>query len=435
MKPTKRIAAVRAALAAGLIAFSAGSAPAGQDYTMRFGPSAGAVGGEANISVLLDVGPGQIAASAWSLGACHDALVDIVSVSDGGTTASLGPDFQQKQIFPGAGWTVGVVLSFIGTETIPTGSGYALHVARYSLLEEGTATISFCDTLGSPAVETLVTIADASATTFPPNRETGSIAIGLIPPFTYSFGPASGAAGTAVDIAISVDNPVPFDGFALGVRQPGGLAAIDAVAPGAAILAATGGAGPAFFLPNLAPAGGAGSAATVGCLLALAPPFAQVPAGPTNEIAVITATIDATASAGSELAIELTDELGDPPVLTRFTVSGVGVEPFGEPGVIEVTGGGGGATPFVRGDVTGDGLLTIADPVNLAGYLFGAGATPGCIDAADVNDSGSLLLDDVVVLLAYQFSGGAAPALPFPDCGADPTPADPLPCDDSPCVP
>jgi len=425
-------AALRALLLASAIVSGTGSATAGEEYTFRFGPSAGAVGGEANIAVLLDVGVGQVPVNAWSMGVCHDASVDIVSVADGGTTASLTPDFQQKQLFPGQGWTVGVVLSFIGTETIPPGSGYALHVARYALLAEGTAAISFCNTLGSPVVETLVTIADASSTTFPPSQIPGAIEIGLIPPFTCSFGAASAAAGTPVDIAIAVDNPVPFDGFALGVRQPAGLLSIDAIAPGAALVAAAGGSGPAFFLVNLAPAGGAESGATVGCLLGLAPPFAQVPAGPANEIAIVTGTIDAGASAGSALAIELTDELGSPPVLTRFTVAGTSVEPISVPGVVDVTGGGG--PQFVRGDLSGDGTLTIADAVTLLGFLFGGGAPPGCLDAIDVNDSGGLLLDDAVLLLGYQFAGGPPPAPPFPECGPDPT-ADAIPCDTPPdCI-
>lgn len=424
-------------LALGVMAFlalAADRAAAGEDYTFRFGPSAGAVGGQADSTVLLDVGPGQFPVNAWSLGVCHGPEVDIVSVSDGGTTASIDPDFLQSQILPGQGWTVGVVLSFVGVETIPPGSGYALHVARYDLLEEGDATLVFCDTLGSPVpVGTLVTLADGLATTIPPAQIPGTIAIGLIPPFTCSIGSASGAAGATVGLSVAVDNPVPFDGFALGIRQPQGLFAVDAIAPGAAILAAAGGGGPAYFLANLAPAGGGEGDATVACLLSFLPPLAQVPAGAANEIAAITGTIDPAAAAGSELAIELTDELGVPPVLTRFAVAGTSVTPLTEPGLVEVTGGGGGAE-FVRGDVGGDGALTLGDAVALAMYLFVAGAAPPCLDAADVNDSGGLLIDDVVVLLSYLFAGGAPPALPFPGCGPDPA-ADSLGCAASPCPP
>jgi len=74
---------------------------------------------------------------------------------------------------------------------------------------------------------------------------------------------------------------------------------------------------------------------------------------------------------------------------------------------------------FIRGDVTQDGKLDIADPIFLAGYLFQGRAEPQCLDAADVNDDGKLNLTDAVHALDYLFKGKTPPASPFPDLGKD----------------
>jgi hypothetical protein len=92
---------------------------------------------------------------------------------------------------------------------------------------------------------------------------------------------------------------------------------------------------------------------------------------------------------------------------------------------------------FVRGDAQSDGIVGIADPIALLGYLFLGSQEPSCLDAADADDSGTLELSDAVYLLGWLFSGGSLPAYPAPpaagayqpgDCGPDPTPSDPLQC-------
>ncbi len=88
---------------------------------------------------------------------------------------------------------------------------------------------------------------------------------------------------------------------------------------------------------------------------------------------------------------------------------------------------------FVRGDINGDGLINIGDPVFLLAHLFTTGPAPPCQSAADVNDDGNMDLGDAVAVLSYLFAAGAPPpAAPFPTCGTDPTP-DGLTCDTSPC--
>ena len=81
---------------------------------------------------------------------------------------------------------------------------------------------------------------------------------------------------------------------------------------------------------------------------------------------------------------------------------------------------------FVRGDVTGNGRIDLADPIALLSHLFVPGsAVPPCLDAGDTNDNDELGLEDGVALLNYLFGVGEAPEAPFPGSGFDPTPLGP----------
>jgi hypothetical protein len=85
---------------------------------------------------------------------------------------------------------------------------------------------------------------------------------------------------------------------------------------------------------------------------------------------------------------------------------------------------------FLRGDVSGDGELGLADPVQLLNFLFLGGTALACEDAADANDDGALELTDGVQVLNFLFLGGDSPALPFPNLGIDET-DDSLTCSDA----
>ena len=68
-------------------------------------------------------------------------------------------------------------------------------------------------------------------------------------------------------------------------------------------------------------------------------------------------------------------------------------------------------------------------------YLFGPGAAPTCLDAADTDDDGKLQITDAVYALNHLFSGGATPREPFAECGPDPA-TDELDCEQfTPCSP
>ncbi len=88
---------------------------------------------------------------------------------------------------------------------------------------------------------------------------------------------------------------------------------------------------------------------------------------------------------------------------------------------------------FVRGDMNGSGLLSIADVVHILLYVF-AGIAPGpCLDAADADDNGNVSIGDAIYILQYMFAGGPPPPAPTPEPvgptvpGIDPT-ADALSC-------
>lgn len=76
---------------------------------------------------------------------------------------------------------------------------------------------------------------------------------------------------------------------------------------------------------------------------------------------------------------------------------------------------------FRRGDVDGDGTITIGDPIGLLNHLFAGAPEPACPDTGDADDSGNYTIGDAITLLNYLFGGGSPPATPGPsECGPDP---------------
>jgi hypothetical protein len=90
------------------------------------------------------------------------------------------------------------------------------------------------------------------------------------------------------------------------------------------------------------------------------------------------------------------------------------------------------AAKFRRGDSNGDGTGDLSDAVFILTWLFQAGTTPPCQDAADGNDDGTIDLTDAVYVLTWLFQGGPEPPAPGPTaCGPDTTPSDKI---TEPCV-
>src|SRR6185369_9088994 len=83
----------------------------------------------------------------------------------------------------------------------------------------------------------------------------------------------------------------------------------------------------------------------------------------------------------------------------------------------------GGSRGFRRGDLDGNGRVTVTDVVLLLSYLFLQGPAVGCVEAGDTDNSGTVDISDAIQNLNYQFLDGPAPAYPGPtSCGSDPTP-------------
>jgi hypothetical protein len=66
---------------------------------------------------------------------------------------------------------------------------------------------------------------------------------------------------------------------------------------------------------------------------------------------------------------------------------------------------------FLRGDVTGNGVINLGDIVYLIGYLYRGGPPPVPLQKGDVNCDREVNLGDLVYLINYLFKGG-----PAPDC-------------------
>lgn len=85
------------------------------------------------------------------------------------------------------------------------------------------------------------------------------------------------------------------------------------------------------------------------------------------------------------------------------------------------------AGQFIRADANNDGLVDIADPVAILGFLF-QGDSTNCQNALDANDDEGVDIADAVNALSFLFSGGPTFPAPYPNCGGDPT-AGSLSCD------
>jgi len=69
-------------------------------------------------------------------------------------------------------------------------------------------------------------------------------------------------------------------------------------------------------------------------------------------------------------------------------------------------------TPYICGDINGDGQITSGDLTYLSSYLFAGGPPPVSEWAADVNGDGSITSGDLNYLANYLFAGGPEPNCP-----------------------
>lgn len=166
-------------------------------------------------------------------------------------------------------------------------------------------------------------------------------------------------------------------------------------------------------------------------LFELEPPFGSItlpPVGFPLELAEVTGTIPA-GTPDQDINFQFTDGIGSPPVNNIYVVDFDSIPVTDtNPGRIEVR------TPppppiihFIRGDVTMDQQINIADVIYHLDYTFQGGPLPQCDDAADANDDGHPDISDAIFMLDYLFGDGPQPTQPFPNPGPDITP-DPIGC-------
>ena len=418
-------------------------------------------GGSTAVAVqVISDNTGTIAYGGWSFGLCHDsAALQIDSADATPETLDLNlPSpvlgFLDQAVVPGVGYSMGVIIDFFGNNTLGPISGWAISDVNYTYIGAYPATdadpaittsIDFCDTIGSPPVETLVVLAGGAGVV--PTQNSGTVsAVGAPPQCAPEFSMAAGNGATTyagvdgtgagivvVDISINEIDATMMSceqtyvnqtqGFSLGLSNDPTFLTAAAVDPAGELVAMNGGTGPAFFTAGLFADG-----ITLGVVFSLmGTEFVEFDASKVVANVVYNADASTLANADPMTAatmtdLTFTDSLGTPAVETLVVVGGDGFVPSQAGGTVTLT-------PvydldFIRGDCNDDGIVNIADGVWIISQVALAGPAGPCAEACNANDDTEITdLSDAIFIFSYQFSGGAAPAAPFPGCdlvmGAD----------------
>ena len=210
-----------------------------QDTSFNAASGSISLGGSGTVSLTMD-NTGNVIAG-WSLGICNDtAFLTCTAANSGADTETSkngsAPDFNQINVFAD-GATQGVVICFTGCASVGDVSGFELLTVDYSGDAEGSTTVDFCNTLGSPPVETVIVVNGASVA---PTQNSGSIEVVGVPgpEYTYTapsesvtFDGNTGIGAFTALIAVSeVDNsgqgapfPNPTQGFSMGLSNDASL--------------------------------------------------------------------------------------------------------------------------------------------------------------------------------------------------------------------
>ena len=131
-------------------------------YRLKGIDSAVAVGETTEVSILLDHNQMGSEVQAWSYGLCHDSLaLDCTIAADGLGLGNLNngnaPDFAITNIHTD-GYTAGVVISFLAAATLPPTQNLEINRITYSGLQEGSTSLEFCNTLGTPPISSVLVV-------------------------------------------------------------------------------------------------------------------------------------------------------------------------------------------------------------------------------------------------------------------------------------
>ena len=407
----------------------------GQAYLLSVSEASGAPGTSVSISVDLDINgaAGGLPADGWSFGLCsNDAEITPTQALMGSAVTPLSPDFVSVDVTVAGGLTVGVVIRLLPPAvTLPLGTGQELLVVDYDLNGSvgTTSLITVCSTLGTPPIEALIvaTPANSGPLEFTPSTTIGSISIeDPSPTATFEIATVQPAAGGTATIPVTLSHQTSEGvvGFSFGLTWNSSELVGTSFNIGSDLAAIRGGQGPVFFGVNLIPAGGTGL--TLGMLTDFNVPPQMLPVGNDLEVGLLTATVLPPFTPAATLPIDFTQSLGSPPITVEVVsrVNGLSF-PFAP---TTVAGGVDLDVPFIRGDASGDGAVTIVDVVATLDAIFLSSEPLDCADMLDANDDGGMGILDAVYLLEFLFLSGAPPAEPFLSCGPDPTGSDALGC-------
>ena len=416
-----------------------------QDTALFLSGGSGVTGDSITSHVTLD---SAVEVQGWSMGICHDtANLDVTAAQDGPTTMIINgggpPDFNELNVLPD-GVTVGVVISFIGSNPLPSGTGYGLLDIDYLLTGVPAprgfpidATVSFCNTLGAPPVDVVIVSGGASLI---PDQTNAFIQI--IPPPDFCLDLS--CEGGVTDSILTWSECTPFD-YVLVHRDGDLIAMLDAgiteyvdagLDPGTYTYALL---GVVFPDPTSAP-----EVVSAICETQIIPITAD---GVVPTAGHYLGGTEVTVSGSGFMAATDTEVTIDGQILVDLVVlddnTATGLVPVALNGIgvfdVRVVNSLGEATlvgaftyGFIRGVVNGDSQLDIGDAMYLAYYLFVGGEAPDCLEAGEVNGDGMIDLADPIYLVTYLFRNGPMPLAPFPEAGLDPDAANGLGCDPCP---
>jgi hypothetical protein len=418
-----------AAVAVAALTLSAGVVGA-QSYTLSVAaPASAGENSDFSAQVILDFdGPDNMAG--WSYGVCNDvANITLNNSEDGSTTSTVNngnpPGFAQGNDFPD-GYTKGVVVDLLGAASLAPGAGYELSIGNYTAgLETPGSTITFCDTLGTPPVATVVVINGASIV---PTQNGASVEVVGVPDpaYTYNapdlqvnYSATDGNASFTIDLTIDQDdNGAPealTQGFSMGLSHDPSLVSVTSVDTAGLLAAMAGGSGPGFIQIGLGDPNGW----TAGVVYDLLGGINEA----LQDALVFTASYETVAGAlvgvdpGPVMTLAWDNGLGTPPVANVVVVGGASLDANFSNG--SITFNAVSTVDFRRADSNQDGMVNIADGIWILNFLFQGGPMFDCEIASDANDDDLVDMSDASYIFMYRFMGGAPPPAPWPSCGTD----------------
>lgn len=123
-------------------------------------------GSDFETRVMLDNESGNI--QGWSLGQCHDSgALTLNSMELGATSETIngGSELEFWALnFEAGGFTMGAVISLMGTAVLPVGNGYEIVVAQYTndMADGNNTDLNFCGDQGDPVVTVVVVVGGTS---------------------------------------------------------------------------------------------------------------------------------------------------------------------------------------------------------------------------------------------------------------------------------